>query len=153
MELSPSWQAANRPATQVFPNILWKPKIYFSAHNSSPLVLILSWMNLAHSTQRCISNTILISSHLRLGHPSGLFPSGFPTQTLSAFLFSPKRSSLPTHLIPLDLIILIIFDEWYEDMRSWQLNVNRNTYQDSLETWTAETTKLSASTWSGLLVY
>jgi hypothetical protein len=28
-------------------------------------------------------------THLRLGLPSGLFPSGFPTSILYAFLFSP----------------------------------------------------------------
>jgi hypothetical protein len=36
--------------------------------------------------------SILISStHLRLGLPSGLFPSGFPTNILYTFLFSPIR--------------------------------------------------------------
>ena len=35
--------------------------------------------------------SILISStHLRLGLPSGLFPSGFPTKTLYTPLFSPN---------------------------------------------------------------
>jgi hypothetical protein len=30
-----------------------------------------------------------LSTHLRLGLPSGLFPSGFATNILYAFLFAP----------------------------------------------------------------
>jgi hypothetical protein len=45
----------------------------------------------------------MLSIHLRLGLPSGLFPSGFPTSNLYTFLFSPIRA----HLILLDFIILI----------------------------------------------
>jgi hypothetical protein len=46
--------------------------------------------------------------HLRLGLPSGLFPSGFATNILYGFLFSPIRATYLAHLIRLDLIILII---------------------------------------------
>jgi hypothetical protein len=53
--------------------------------------------------------SILISTHLRPGLPSGLFPSGFPINILYALLFCPIRATCFAHLILLDIIILIIF--------------------------------------------
>ena len=61
--------------------------------------------------------SILISTHLLLGLPSGLFPSGFPTKTLYTPL-SPIRATCPDHLILLDFITRTILGLEYRSFSS-----------------------------------
>jgi len=59
-----------------------------------------------------------LSSHLRLGLQSGLFPSGFSTKPLCTSLLSPIHATCLAHLILLDLINRTILGEEYRSLSS-----------------------------------
>jgi hypothetical protein len=61
-----------------------------------------------------IKSVTILSTHPRLGLPSGLFPSGFSTNILYALLFYPIRAICHANLIHLDLIILRNYTWNYE---------------------------------------
>jgi hypothetical protein len=79
----------------------------------------LSWANSIQSIPlhpTSWRSVLILSSHLRLGLPSGLFPSCFPTKTLYTPLFFPVRATCAVHLVLFDFITCTVVGEEY---RSW----------------------------------
>jgi hypothetical protein len=52
---------------------------------------------------------LILSSHLRLGLPSGVFSSGFPTNIQYVFISFPTGATYPAHLI-LDFVNWMLFN-------------------------------------------
>jgi hypothetical protein len=104
MKQSASWEVNRFSASQEIPGIYEHENLlprlqqraicpYTEPDQSSPFLHPTSWRS-----------TLILSSHLRLGLPSGLFPLDIPTKTLYARLVSPTRATFPAQLILLDVI-------------------------------------------------
>ena len=66
---------------------------------------------------------LILSTHLRLGLPSCLLPSGFPTKTLYTTLSSPIRATCPAHPILLHFITRTILCDQYKSFSSSLCNL------------------------------
>jgi hypothetical protein len=100
-ELEVAWSDStqcNREAADAL-CILWNKKVRYCVHKSPPLDPILSYMKPVHTLTPHFSKIHLLSSHLWLGLPTGLLPSGFPPKILYEFLISPIYATCPANLI------------------------------------------------------
>jgi hypothetical protein len=89
-------------------------KVHHRSHKSPPPVPIMSQLDPLYTPPANLPKNHSDPFHLRLGLPSGLFPSGFPISTLYTFLSYRMRATCPAQLSLLDLICLIIFGEEYK---------------------------------------
>ena len=78
-----------------FSTFLWNSNGHYCIHKHPPLVPLLSWRSI-----------LILSFHLCLGLPSGLFQSGLPPKSCT------HMSTRLTSLILPDLITRIFGDEW-----------------------------------------
>jgi hypothetical protein len=92
MEQSPSWEANRFSASQEISHIFWNPKVHFHSDKCPPPVSIQSIS--PHPT--CWRSILILSSHLRVGLPIGLFSSGFPNKTRYTPSHSPIRATCPS---------------------------------------------------------
>ena len=119
MEQSPSWEANRFSASPEIPRILRNSKVHYRIHKCPPPVPVLCQLDTVHTpTSHFLKIHLILSSYLRLGLPSGLFPSGFPTKTPYTPLLSPIRATYPAHLILPDFITRTILGEKYGSVSS-----------------------------------
>jgi hypothetical protein len=114
MEQSPSWESYSFAARQEFPPF-YGTRRFITAFTSARH-LFLSWPSSIQSIPphpTSWRSILILSTQLRLGLPSGLFPSCFPTKSLCTPLFFPKRATCPAHLILLDYITRTILGKEY----------------------------------------
>jgi hypothetical protein len=83
-----SWAILEKPpVVQLFKNFqaLYGTRRFITVFTKAH---VLSQINPVHITPSYLPKILILYTHLRLGLLSGLFPFGFPTNMLHAFLFS-----------------------------------------------------------------
>ena len=96
MVQSPSWEANWFAASHEIPRI-YGTRRFITAFTSfrHPSLFWASPIQSTWPQPTSWRSILILSTHLRLGLPSGLFPSGFPTRTLYAPLL-PHTSHMPS---------------------------------------------------------
>ena len=99
MQQSSSWKRIFSASREILRN-LWNLNIYYRNYTGAPLFLVLDNINpVIAPIPLLVRSIIILSSRLRPGLPSRVFPSILPTKTLSTPLLYPIHATCPTHLI------------------------------------------------------
>jgi hypothetical protein len=105
-----SWEVNTQSVSQEFPRLLWNPNIHYCVCKSMLLFPVLNHMSLVHTFLPYFRSSIrILSSHLRQGLQSGLFPAGFPIKILYAFVY---LSVTPTYYFT--AVPVWLFDEQFQ---------------------------------------
>jgi len=114
MEQSLYWEGNRSSASQENPHILWSPMVYFPVYIIQLPALILSQINQVHVHHPISSISILLlSSHLSLPLPSGLFLTGLHNKTPYATLYVlhtchiPRPSHISFLYLPNDIMLSV----------------------------------------------
>ena len=93
---------------------LWNPEVQCWIHKSSLIFPILSRINQNSLwTPMSLRSILILSSHLHLGLPTGLFPAGVSVKILETLLSSSILATWSPHLNLLYLITLIVVFTYY----------------------------------------
>jgi hypothetical protein len=90
-------------------HIYWNPKVHYHIYKRPLPVPVLSQINPFHAPSHFLNIILILSSHLYLGIPSGLFPSCHPIKTL----YEPSLSPYVLHLLLVSLCFI------YHHNKSW----------------------------------
>jgi len=106
MEQSPSWESNSHLASQEIFQLSQKTKVHYCTHRSPHWSL--SWARCIHSTlshPTSLISILILSFHLCLSLPDGLYPSGFQTKT-SPHIYN-HTVFIPFFLFNISLTILM----------------------------------------------
>jgi len=116
----PSWDAESSSASQQKLRILWKSDIHCRIHNSPPPVPILSHINPIHPFSSYLFKILKLCSHLRLGLPRVLFPSGFQVPTWRTYSYDKATHQKKKNVLNIchcdvfkHLLILSVLEHWF----------------------------------------
>jgi hypothetical protein len=105
-EQSSSWEANSRWASQEIPRCLWNQSFITVFTRDCHCPYTEPDVSSPHNSTHFPKNHSNISTHLRQGLASGLFPSDFTAKILYAFLISPMRATFSVSLFLLGFIAL-----------------------------------------------
>ena len=121
---SPSWELTGLQLVKKFPTFHGTRRFITALTNIRHLSLF--WASPIQSIYphpTSWRSILILSTHLRLGLPSGLLPSDFPTKSLYTPLSSSLCATCPAHLILLDFITRAILGKEYKSFSSSLCNL------------------------------